>query len=112
MLSKEDINTSAMLSKGRPKGNFHKIKPNASNYVSKATNLKKNNYSTAIENLVNQALKSQVVNSEGIRIRKKVKEKNKQKIFNMNNSEYHSFDNSLMKKSNIVTTKVTSKHKS
>jgi len=82
MLSKDDIahNTQPSLVKNVLKNGINKIKPNASNYVSKVVNSKsKANYSTAIENLVNQAFKTQSLNgtsnADGIRIRRKVKEK-------------------------------------
>ena len=62
MLSKEELmnNASMFIGKGNSKTSLNKIKPNASNYVSKVGNSKAN-YSTAIENLVNQALRSQSI---------------------------------------------------
>lgn len=81
MLSKDDLigSASALLGKADLKTSLNKIKPNASNYISKASNMVKGNFSTAIENLVNQAFRSHsmnVTNNEGV---KKIKQKTKQK---------------------------------
>ena len=63
MLNKEDLlnNSSLLIGKTNPKISSKQIKPNASNYISKANN-QKSNHSTAIENLVNQAIKFQGLN--------------------------------------------------
>jgi hypothetical protein len=120
MLSKDELinNATVFVGKGIPKTSINKIKPNASNYISKASATKAN-YSTAIENLVNQALRSQAVASkhiiEGVKkLKNKPKTKHSKKNidFSMNNlPEYHSFDNGLVKKAQIVTTKTGSAQK-
>jgi hypothetical protein len=80
MLSKEDLmnNSSLLIGKTNPKINTKQIKPNANNYVSKAVN-QKSNYSTAIENLVNQAIKYQNMQGNQANSVKKVKSKSKVK---------------------------------
>ena len=63
MLNKEDLinNSSFLIGNTNLKVSSKQIKPNASNYISKTTN-QKSNYSTEIENLVNQAIKFQGLN--------------------------------------------------
>ena len=81
MLSKEDAlnNPVLFLGKWNSKVAMSKIKPNANNYVNKVVTQKSNN-STAIENLVNQALRCQSMASTGnASITKKIKTKVKQK---------------------------------
>lgn len=81
MLTKEDLlnNVPMFLGKGQVKTSLNKIKPNACNYVSKSTAVK-GNFSTAIENLVNQALKSKSLNTScNVESIKKIKSKSKPK---------------------------------
>lgn len=92
MLSKEEMltNASMLMGKGASKTSMNKIKPNASNYISKATG-NKSNFSTAIENLVNQAIKAKSMNtasqSESIKkVKSKIKQKNPTKDKNLNSN--------------------------
>ena len=81
MLSKEDVFNNPMLFLGKcgSKVSMNKIKPNANNYVNKVVNTKSNN-STTIENIVNQALRSQSMTStNNSNLTKKIKTKMKQK---------------------------------
>jgi hypothetical protein len=81
MLSNEDLigNSATLLGKAGVKTSLNKIKPNASNYISKASNMVKGNFSTAIENLVNQAFRSHSLNASNNEGVKKNKSKPKQK---------------------------------
>ena len=97
MLSKEDLfnHASMLLGKGAAKTSMNKIKPNANNYVSKAVPGNKANHSTAIENLVNQALRSQSLNTSGQadglkKAKQKARQKNvnSEKVFEINNVRF------------------------
>ena len=81
MLSKEDLFQNAwnLVWKSNAKAPMSKIKPNANNYMSKPST-QKSNYSTAIENLVNQAIRWQTMGSTAqANISKKLRAKAKQK---------------------------------